>query len=322
MKILNLSIFCLLTTLLFLSSCNTGPIEFDKAGSPHYINKNIKTKKGQDIIFEAGSQVIIGDSVYIRARGNIYINGTADNPVHIKGKTKYPGWGQLQAKGETKIFRIDHAIIEDGTLTSYNTDNHFSNIQFNNAQGLNWEWAIARFWYGKVLIENCTVKGDNTTEGFLLHDVNDAMVRNCDFTTIPDAVEFISCDRGEIRENVMRNGNDDGIDLNACVGTKLIRNKITGYKDAGLELGSQNFGRSSDLIINQNYIANCKLGVIFKESTTGVFKEDTIINNNLGFDISTPKDSTILTELKIEKCILENGNNFQRDERSIVEIIE
>lgn len=301
-----------------MSSCNFGPIEFDKAGSPHYINKDIKTKKGQDLIFEAGAQVIIGDSVYIRARGNIYINGTKDEPVHIKGKTKYPGWGQLQAKGETKIFRIDHAIIEDGTLTSYNTDNHFSNIQFNNEQRLSWEWAIARFWYGKVLIENCTAKGDNTTEGFLLHDVNDAMVRNCDFTTIPDAIEFISCDRGEIRENVMRQGNDDGIDLNACMGTKIIKNRITAYKDAGLELGSQNFGRSTKLIVDSNYISQCKFGVIFKEATTGVFKNDTIIENEIGFDISTPKDSTDITSLQLNQCILENVENFKRDERSEV----
>lgn len=306
--------------LVLLVGCNeTEPILFTAAESPHHITKDIETEVGQSITIEAGAELIVDDGINIVAFGDVFIKGTEEAPIMIRAKNQNPGWGYLKLKNEAKQFIIEHATIQDGTLTSFNSNNNFSNVRFINRQDLDWEWAAARFWFGKVLIENCSVKGVNKAEGFLLHDVNDAIVRNCYFETIPDGVEYINCDRGEISNNTFVNGGDDAIDLNGCNGTSIFNNKITGYADAGMEIGSENFGRSSNIKVDSNVIKDCKIGIILKESSTAIFEVDSLINNKIGMDVSTPADSTILSQAKLSQCHIESKElNIKQDKRSKV----
>lgn len=311
----------IITALFSTLSCCTGegPIIFTAEDSPHHITNDIETEVGQSLTIEAGAELIIGDGVNIVAFGDVFIRGTEIKPILIRAENQNPGWGYLKLKNESKQFVIEHTTIQDGTVTSYNSNNHFSNVKFINRQDLNWQWAAARFWFGTVLIENCSVKGVNKAEGFLLHDVNDAIVRDCYFETTPDGVEYINCDRGEITDNVFVNGGDDAIDLNGCNDTKISGNKITGYADAGMEIGSENFGRSSDIEVFSNVIRDCAIGVILKQSSTAHFEKDSLVNNKIGLEVSTPSDSNILTVAKIKECILESTElNIQKDERSKV----
>ncbi len=312
----------LIITILSFIGCkdrNHSPIVFNQADSPHHIDKHIETAVGQSITIDAGAELIIGDGINIVCFGDVFINGTAVEPVLIKAKNQDPGWGYLKLKNEAKQFKIQHTTIQDGIVTSYNSNNHFSNVHFINRQNLNWEWAAARFWFGKVLIENCKVTGVNKAEGFLLHDVNDAVVKNCQFQTVPDGVEYINCDRGEIINNIFKDGIDDAIDLNGCKGTLIKDNQISGYADAGMELGSENFGRSTDLIVESNVIKDCGIGVILKQSSEATFNTNVLSGNKVGFDISTSKDSIITTQAIINECIITGSEeNIKSDDRSEV----
>ena len=308
--------------LLLITSCKEEgqkDLIFTEANSPHHITEHIETAIGQAIIIEPGAKLIIGDKINIVAFGDVTIKGTEDKPIVIEAKNPLPGWGYLKLKNESKKFVIEHTTTKHGVVTSYNSDNYFNKVTFINGQDLNWEWAVARFWFGKVLIENCTATGVNKVEGFLLHDVDDPIVRHNKFEKIPDAVEFINCDRGEITSNVMSNSIDDGIDLNGCNNTVIKGNKITNYKNAGMEIGSENFGRSSDIMVEGNEITGCAIGFYLKESSTSTFKSNVLKDVKVGLDISTPKDSTIMTQALMAGNSIEFiEQRVKRDERSVV----
>ena len=338
MKLFQYPNFLICVTLLFFfSSCDKDPIIdlpdngegevdpftilFTKVGSPWLIDEELEIPEDYTLRIEAGAEVIVGDDVYIQAFGDVYIEGTEDEPVRIKGQSQVPGWGQLKVKGSASNFVIRHAIIEDGTLTSFDTKNVFNNVQFINKQNLDWEWAIARFWYGSVLIENCHTEGINKVEGFLLHDVHNAVIQNNYFERIPDAVELLKCKNGQILNNTIRNCSDDAIDLNACTNILIANNDIKNISNAGMEIGSENLGRSTEVIVENNRVENCGIGIYLKESSEGIFQNDSIISCQAGFDLSTPADSVFVSDALIKQCyFMDNNQNIVKDERSIVVI--
>lgn len=303
-------------------SLSTEDLVFTEANSPYHITEHIETAVGQAIIIQPGARLIISDSINIIAFGDVTIKGTEEKPITIEGQSSVPGWGYFKMKNETKNFIMEYTTVKDGVFTSYNTNNYLNEVTFINNQNLNWQWAVARFWFGQVHIENCRITGVNKVEGFLLHDVNDPIIKDNHFDKIPDAVEFINCDRGEITNNVMMNSIDDGIDLNGCNNTVIKDNKISNYKNSGIEIGSENFGRSSNILVEENVIISCDIGFYLKESSTATFKSNQLTDINVALDISTPKDSTIITTASMD------GNNYERaeqkikkDERSVVTII-
>ena len=294
-----------------------------KADSPHQITEDVEIEIGCKLIIEAGAEVIISNGVSIISFGDVLIEGTAADPIIIRAENPSPGWGTLKLKGEAKRFIIKHATISDGTITSYNTNNHFSQVDFTNTQDLNWEWAIARFWYGKVLIENCTAIGVNKAEGFLLHDVNDAIVRHCSFATVPDGVEFINCDQGLITKNIFQNSNDDAIDLNGCNNITISGNQISGITDAAMEIGSENFGSSLEITVKNNNISGCGKGIFLKEASTAQMTGDTLSGNKFAFHVTTPTDSARVSQAIITKAVLtRNEEDIYQDDRSEITIIE
>ncbi len=319
-RLISLPLICIL--IMQCSPMKTDMV-LTKADSPHQITEDVEIEIGYKLIIEAGAEVIISNGVSIISFGDVLIEGTSTDPIIIRAENPSPGWGTLKLKGEAKKFVIKHATISDGTITSYNTNNHFSEVHFTNTQDLNWEWAIARFWYGQVLIENCTAKGVNKAEGFLLHDVNDAIVRHCRFETVPDGVEFINCDRGLITENVFQNSNDDAIDLNGCNAITISNNQISGIADAAMEIGSENFGSSLDITVESNKISGCDKGIFLKEASSAQMTGDTLNGNKFAFHVTTPADSIRVSQATIARATLTgNDEDFYQDDRSQITIIE
>ena len=197
----------------------------------------------------------------IIAYGHVIIQGTEAQPIHIHSTDPAQKWGILRAKGECDKLLIEHAIIEDGMIMSYQTDNYFNHVEFKNKHKREWDNAVARFWYGKVHIENCKVTGNNQGEGFLLHNVQQPHIHHCSFLKVPDAIEYIDCKNGRINDNHFQDGGDDAIDQNSCWNTIIENNKIYHYQDCGMELGSEKFGSSDSLLVRNNLMVACKKGL-------------------------------------------------------------
>ena len=317
LKMTNLNLIFGLLILALLSSCRGEAIVFDGA-NPIHLTEDLIINERDSLIINAGAKVVLDTGVNIIAYGVVRIKGTEEKPVTIKGSDSDLGWGKLWAKGECKELTIEHAIIENGQIMSYDTKNYFNHVQFKTHKQLKWDDAIARFWYGSVLIENGRIDGVNKGEGFLLHNVEKPIVRKNAFTKIPDAVEYINCNDGQILDNVFLYMKDDAIDQNSCKRTLIKGNQIFYVKDCGMELGSENFGSSESLQVVNNLIIGCPKGIVLKESSTAHFEQLTFYDNQIAVEILTPTDSARSSKATINRSVfIKNFENFRTEGNSV-----
>ena len=289
--------------MIGLFSCKGEALVFSSP-DPIHLTEDLTIEKGDSLIIKPGTEVTLDSGVNIIAFGNVIIKGTKEQPIHIRSTDSTQRWGILRAKGDCKKLIIHHTTIEDGMVMSYMSDNHFDHVQFKNKHKLKWNDAVARFWYGKIHIENCRVTGNNQGEGFLLHNVQRPHIHDCVFTKVPDAIEFIDCKNGRINDNHFQNGGDDAIDQNSCFNTLIENNRIYHYKDCGMELGSEKFGSSDSLLVKNNLIVGCKKGIIVKESSFVMVEQSTFHNNKIGVEVDTDADSSRVSRVEISRSIL------------------
>lgn len=309
----------IIAVMVVFVSCRGEAIVFKESDSIH-LKEDLIIEEKDSLIINAGATILLDTGVNIIAYGSVLIKGTAEKPVVLKGSAAKKGWGRLWAKGECKTLTIEHAIIENGQIMSYDTKNYFNHVQFKTNEKLKWDDAIARFWYGSVLIENSRIDGINKGEGLLLHNVNKPIIRKSVFTKIPDAVEYINCNDGKILGNNFLFMKDDAIDLNGCIGTLIKDNQIFYTKDCGMEIGSEKFGSSSKVEIYNNLIIGCPKGIVVKESSFATAQNVTFYNNKISVEVLTPKDSAIGSELIVlASAFLLNKLDFVSDEKSLVD---
>lgn len=267
-----------------------------------HITEELIIEEGDSLVLEPGSEVRIDSGLNIIALGDFIVRGTAERPVYIKGSSS-AGWGVLSAKGSCRKLIIHHAIIENGRITSYQSNNHFKEVLFKNNQPLVWNDALARFWYGQVLIENCTAEGINKGEGFLLHNVQHPNIRNCTFRKVPDAIEYIDCKNGQIVGNYFEKMNDDAIDQNSCFNILIKDNQIFEVEDCGMELGSEKFGSSDSIKVFNNLIVGCGKGIFVKESSSVIIENSTFYKNKIGVEVHTDTDSSRVSRVTVNHSV-------------------
>ena len=296
--------YCILIVAIaqFFTSCRGEAIVLDSA-EPIHLSEDLIINEGDSLIIKAGTTIVLDTGVNIMAYGDVFIRGTKQKPVILKGSDQEYGWGNLWAKGECSNLNIRHAIIENGEILSYKTNNLFKHVHFKNNKQLEWNEAFARFWIGAIFIDSCRFDGVNRGEGLLLHDVEKPVVSNSVFTKVPDAVEYINCTDGKILNNHFLFMKDDAIDQNACKNTLIKDNRIFYTKDCGMELGSEKFGSSINLKVYNNLIVGCPKGIILKESSSAIIENSTFYNNDIAIEVETDADSTRASEAVITSSV-------------------
>lgn len=268
------------------------------------IQDTFEIREGKELIVMPGSEITFSPGAIFVAHGNLTIEGTAENPIKLIAEDPIEDHRIITAKSGCKVFNLKYTEVIDGLITSYSTDNHFDHVTFSNSKQLKWNDAVARFWYGSILIENCIVNWNNQGEGFLLHNVQNPIVQNCSFDKVPDAVEFIHCKNGKILHNHFQNMNDDAIDQNHCFNTLIKDNTFYNVKDKALELGSEKFGSSDSLFVINNLFVDCRVAVNVKESSYAIVENATFYNNEISLDIHTHEDSTRVSKAEMIKSVV------------------
>jgi len=322
---MNRILLYLLVVISFVSCGEMEPdnhLRYSKEDSPHLITESIEGLIGQDFIVQPGAELIISEGVFINLRGNVYLEGTSSEPILINPATPGVGWDKISLKGEAEFLVMDHVVVTDGIITSFGTNNSISNVEFNQTQNLDWSYAIIRFWFGSLSVRDCSFNGVNKCDGILIHNLHDAFISNNEFFQIPDAVEFVECRDGVMQYNHIVNGNDDGVDLNASENIVIRNNYFEGITDAAMEIGSENFGSSLNVVTVNNRMQDCGKGIWLKESSTLHAVQDSFFNCGIGVDVLTDDDSTRVSAIIIETCeFLGNDIDIEQDMRSEVEII-
>ena len=278
------------------------------SNSPYYILNDTTILQGDTLLISAGGQIFIGDSVNIQVNGVLKIKGDSNNLASIKPLTPGVGWGEFLISIQVDSLIIENAFIEDGRFLSINTVNYFNNVTFVNNQNLQWNDAISRFIRGELKIENCNVQGQNKGEGFLVHSINNPQVLNCYFRAIPDAVEYLNCNNGRIGKCEFFDMNDDAIDLNNCYKTLVDSNLIVNVANRGMEIGSENFGSSTDILVYRNVLVNCEEGVNFKEGSNGLIVNNTFHNNRTGVTSVAQGRPNTGSNVNVVNCIFHENN--------------
>jgi len=303
------SILILSIALVCFLGCTESKKKIDFTAKEVHLTEELTIEKGDSLVINAGTTVLLDSAVNIIAFGNVILRGTEEEPIILKGSDPVNGWGVIRCKGSCKEFLAHNVLVENGRFMSYGTNNHFRNVHFTNNRKLKWSDAMARFWYGIVDIQNCKVTGNNQGEGFLLHNVQKPLIKNCKFFKTPDAIEYIDCKHGKILNNEFINSGDDAIDQNSCFKTLIANNIIINARDCGMELGSEKFGSSDSLQVFNNFIADCKKGIIVKESSMAMISQNTFLKNKTSVEVKTNKDSTRVSTVTLDQNIFTKTEN-------------
>ena len=307
-----LSLFYFFALILF--SCSSDDIE-PPTGDDVIVLEGIvniqdtfEIKEGKELLVMPGTEITFSPGAIFVAHGNLTIEGTEQNPIKLIAEDPIGDHRIITAKSGCKIFNLKHTEVVDGLITSYSTDNHFRFVTFRNSKQLKWDNAVARFWYGSILIEDCIVEWNNQGEGFLLHNVQSPLIQNCSFDRVPDAIEYLHCKNGSIIGNHFQNMNDDAIDQNHCFKTLIKNNTFYNVKDKALELGSEKFGSSDSLFVINNLFVDCRVAVNVKESSFARIENATFYNNEISLDIHTHEDSTRVSKAEMVRSVVMNSD--------------
>ena len=268
--------------LIASSQAFSGTIIFNKENSPYIIDSNLVINSGDTLIITEGTVLMIDAAVDINIFGHIFVYGTVDEPVSFLPLVDSIGWGQIKIDNYGSNSEFNYTLIKDGTFYSKNVNMTFFNVDFINTQDLQWNNPIIEIKSGSVDFRNSSITGSNKGEGLLVNNGIPAIIKNCYFTTIPDAVEFINNINGIISNNTFENIPDDAIDLNYSRNVLIDSNIILNVGDRGLEIGNENFGNSINISIRRNLIAYCNEGILFKDGSSGEIINNTLYGNNIG----------------------------------------
>ena len=308
--------------LFFLGLQTQGAIIFTKAESPYYITEDYIVENSDSIIFQSGATLILSPSTSIITNGVIIIEGLPEDRVSFLPEVEGTGWGKLDINCPDKTSIIRYATVVDGSILSWYCDMDVDNLVFYNSQILPWNNPLLYVRTASATITNSSIYGGATGEGFVLENSEVAIVKNCFFNQIPDAIEYINITGGNIRNNRFEWVLDDAIDLNNCTNTLIDSNVILNVVDRGMEIGSEGFGDSENILVRRNVIVGCRQGVTFKEDSYGHVINNTFYGNKVGVYCIVPNTPRAGSYIDLQNCILSNSieSDFYHDTNSIISI--
>lgn len=132
---------------------------------------------------------------------------------------------------------------------------------------------------GIVSIKNSHFEGNGHGEGMVLF-YSDITTENCYFNNVPDAIEYISTNKGLIKNNYVSNSPDDAIDLNNCNNVIIEGNFLFNNIDKAISIGTEQYGASIENIqIKNNLIIGNKTAIAIKDSSVAHVSNNTIVEN-------------------------------------------
>lgn len=310
----------IIISLLTLISCGSKTKDFNNLeeliySGEHSINEEIWIEEEEKLIIDAGAKLVFGPNGSFQIKGEFEARGTAENPIQLIGSEETQAHTILYAHADNAIFFfLEHAIIKNGLIISEAETNEFFEVHIENDKALSSSEASIRIWNGSFSFENGSIVGNNTGEGLLIHGVEMPRVINSYFNQIPDAVEFLDSNNGIISDCLFTNMTDDAIDNNNCRNTQIINNEFYNVGDRALEIGSDGFGASTNIFIDNNLFVNCEKGVNIKEASSAIINQATFYHTRLNIELLNNEEAVTQSHLIIDNSVMSGEHAWVRQE--------
>ncbi len=255
-----------------------------KAKSPYVAAKKTIIQQGATLTISPGVEIHLQQDATIDFFGNLKANGTQAEPIVIMPQNSSTAWDYLYFYEPCDSAYFNHVILKEGTVNSKKTHLTFENSSIlvnKKFMGDGWSDRKVLMYSGNgvVHINNSTFKGNGEGEGVVLF-YGEATTENSYFENVPDAIEYISMNKGVIRNNYVTNSPDDAIDLNDCNNILIEKNMLFNNTDKAISIGTEQYGASIENIqIKNNLIVRNKTGIAIKDSSVAHISNNTLFKN-------------------------------------------
>ncbi len=254
-----------------------------KEGSPFTIDCDMEVVNTATLTINPGVELFILNNSQVDIKGTLKIEGTKDEPVIVKSISDDTTSNLITVQNGSGNSWVKFAEFTDVFIHFLtNTDVLIEDSKFKFNKEI-YKYSI----HGSgcnFTMKRCSVAGHGTLlpEGMILLGTPFSVVEDSYFDRIIDPVEYIDVGSGYIRNNLITNSTDDGIDLNGGDAIVISGNKIFNSVDKGISIGNENFGGAKNITVERNIIAGNSIGIGIKDSAEANIVNNTFYNNNYG----------------------------------------
>ncbi len=289
---------------------------------PYRITAGMEVDPTATLVVEEGAEIVIDDGVSVDVNGRMYAIGSEDATVVIRGADgeRYDTWflhggpNQLvdvEIEGGDNNLYVDHPF-ETHTLVEGARFDRWLSLAIGQRGSSNLHVLRSRFGYQ-------TPEEDELAETMRTRESGIIVVEECEFAHrkgYRDVLDLEECVEGYwpvVLHNRFDGGEDDAVDLDGC-SAFVIGNYIHNFRPAVLtvqEAGVNGGGVTGDRVTSHPFIANnvidsCFHGVGYKDGSSPIVVNNTIMNSNVGltlYESATGKpmpDGVVLNNLLVD----------------------
>ena len=255
--------------------------------SPYRISDSLIIRKNAVLSSEPGVVILAGKNAKVKVFGGLDFRGFPNDKISIQPEIPSSYFHSLFFYSSAFSNVLEHTNIKDGLVNS-----KYSNVSIRESQitikhrpmqfGTK-RPSIIWAWHGSIFIDGLQLNGNSKGEGININWA-DAYVRNSKFYNTPDAIEFINVSKGEIANNLVLQSPDDAIDLNACKDLTIENNVLVNSADKGISIGAEQYGKSGNISLNNNYLIGNKIGLSVKDSADVYTNANVYAHNKLAIE--------------------------------------
>jgi hypothetical protein len=268
---------------------------------PYRITAGMEVARGAILVIEEGAELVIDDGVSVDVNGRLYAVGSEQASIFIHGAdgARYDTWflhgGPNQLvhveveRGDTSLF-VDHPF-ETHTLVESARFDRWHSLAIGQMESSNLTIRGSRFGYNTPPEDELAETVRTRLSGVIIIEDNEFAHRR-GYRDVLDLEECVADYWPIVRHNRFDGGEDDAVDLDGC-SAFVIGNYIHNFRPADLseQVGGVNGGGvtgdrvNSHPFIANNVIDSCFHGIGFKDGSSPIIVNNTIINSNIGITL-------------------------------------
>ena len=257
--------------------------------SPYIASDKTIINEGVTLTIEPGVDIHLPYAATIDCNGNFIANGTAKNPIVFMPQNGASEWDYIYFQDPCKIAYLKNVTLLEGTINckaeAITIDSCNIIVDKKDVGHSGGSRKVLLYTNkGKVVVKNSNFKSNGFGEGMVLF-FGDITTENCFYDNVPDAIEYISNNKGIIRNNYVINSPDDAIDLNNCNNVLIEGNFLFNNIDKAISIGTEQYGASlKNIQIKNNLIVKNKTGISIKDSSVAHISNNTLFKNKYGIN--------------------------------------